>query len=99
MSRQPSISDREGLNLLNNIKNRSQSNYAKNIESDQKLNRNDYQNDYFDNNVPKNLQVKLIDWLISLNIIKEGAIKLTDIPMMCANGVFLSDLINRLEGV
>lgn len=32
-------------------------------------------------------------------MIKEGAIKAIDIPRMCANGVFLSDLINRLEGV
>jgi hypothetical protein len=45
------------------------------------------------------MQMKIMNWLISLNMIKEGSIKAIDIPRMCANGVFLSDLINRLEGV
>ena len=46
-----------------------------------------------------NLKMKILHWLININIIKDGAILIDDIPRMCANGVFLGDLINRLEGV
>jgi hypothetical protein len=34
-----------------------------------------------------------------MNIIKENAISVDDLPAICCNGVLLADLINRLEGV
>lgn len=99
LRRQPSISEREGLSFPNNIQTISHSNYTRNEESRQNMNQNEYGDNDFDNNVSKNQQMKIMNWLISLNMIKEGAVKSIDIPRMCANGVFLSDLINRLEGV
>lgn len=47
----------------------------------------------------KNIQTKIMNWLVAINMLKEGAIHAEDVPVMCANGVFISDLINRLEGV
>jgi len=99
LSRQPSISDRESINILNNIQNISYSNNTKNVESNQNVNKFSNNENDFDISVPRTLQIKIINWLISLNMLKEGSIKPVDIPRMCANGVFLSDLINRLEGV
>jgi hypothetical protein len=45
------------------------------------------------------LKKKLFYWISDLNIVKENAIKLDDLPAISCNGVLLADLINRLEGV
>lgn len=47
----------------------------------------------------KSMQAKIFNWLEALNLIKEGSISSEELPRVCANGVFFSDLINRLEGV
>jgi len=102
ISRNPSISNNEGLNLLvsnNKNQNISYSNYSKNLNAYNNTESLNEKNDDFDSSIQKNLQLKIKNWLVSLNMIKEGAIKPIDIPKMCANGVFISDLINRLEGV
>jgi hypothetical protein len=49
--------------------------------------------------ISSTLKNKIYFWLIDLNILKENAIKVDDIPLLCTNGVLLCDLINRLEGV
>jgi hypothetical protein len=50
--------------------------------------------------LPSNsIKNKIYFWLIDLNILKENSINLEDLPKLCANGVLLADLINRLEGV
>lgn len=87
------------MNLLNKNHIISYSNYSKNLETNPKINKSS--NDDFDmgGKSSKYITNKLLNWLISLNMIKEGTVKAIDIPRMCANGVFLSDLINRLEGV
>jgi hypothetical protein len=72
-------------------------NEIKNYEFPIEKNDDDYNS--FDDSVPKSIKNKIMNWLIGLNLIKEGAIKYSDLPRMCANGVFLSDLVNRLEGV
>jgi hypothetical protein len=41
---------------------------------------------------------RLYKWLIYLNIIKEELISIEQIPLLCSNGVLLSDLINKCEG-
>ncbi len=45
------------------------------------------------------LKNKIYFWLIDLNFLKENSIQVEDMPKLCANGVLLADLINRLEGV
>jgi hypothetical protein len=45
------------------------------------------------------LKNKIYFWLIDLGILKENSIKADDLPNLCANGVLLADLVNRLEGV
>jgi hypothetical protein len=51
------------------------------------------------NTISTTLKNKIYFWLIDINILKENAIKVDDIPLLCTNGVLLCDLINRLEGV
>ena len=41
---------------------------------------------------------RLYKWLIYLNIIKKELISIEQIPLLCSNGVLLSDLINKCEG-
>lgn len=50
-------------------------------------------------NLPISLKNKIYFWLIDLGILKENSIIADDLPNLCANGVLLADLINRLEGV
>jgi hypothetical protein len=45
------------------------------------------------------LKNKIYFWLTDLGILKENSIKADDLPNLCANGVLLADLVNRLEGV
>ena len=49
--------------------------------------------------ISSTLKNKIYFWLVDLNILKENAIKVDDIPLLSTNGVLLCDLINRLEGV
>jgi hypothetical protein len=67
---------------------------------------NRYQNNITDyyvgkngDDIPSSLKNKLYLWIVDLNLIKENAIKLDDLPAICCNGVLLADIINRLEGV
>lgn len=55
--------------------------------------------DYLEKN---NSQInRIFNWLIGLNMFRSNTInfEISDFPKICANGVFFSDLINRLEGV
>ena len=97
------MSNNECLNLITNTTTNNYGNNNDKILSNKNFNcrnnNNPSTNEEYDGSVNKNLQIKILNWLIGVNMLKEGAIKPIEIPRMCANGVFLSDLINRLEGV
>ena len=42
---------------------------------------------------------KVLGWLEQISLIKHGVVKADDFPGYCRNGVLISDLIVRLEGV
>ena len=44
-------------------------------------------------------QNKLLDWLTQIQLIKQKATSVSEFPSYCRNGVLLSDLIQRIEGV
>lgn len=50
-------------------------------------------------NVTPGLKKKLLNWLISINLLKKDLSKLEDkLPRICSNGVIYADLIERLHG-
>jgi hypothetical protein len=52
-----------------------------------------------ENDISPAIKNKIYFWLIDIDILKENSVKVDDIPYICANGVLLADLVNRLEGV
>jgi hypothetical protein len=53
----------------------------------------------YNENMSHTTKNKIYFWLIDMGILKENAIEVDELPNLCANGVLLCDLINRLEGV
>ena len=49
--------------------------------------------------VNSQVKQKLIDWMVSINLIKENSVDPQNFPAYCRNGVLLSDLITCIEGV
>lgn len=49
--------------------------------------------------ISEKMRAKLLQWMEEIGLIKHGAVGLNDFAGYCRNGVLLSDLIHRIEGV
>lgn len=65
------------------------------------MNKKNPENENFPEKNNNNQKVnKVFNWLIGLNMFRNSInFEISEFPKICANGVFFSDLINRLEGV
>lgn len=58
-------------------------------------------NDYFknyDSNPIDSIRRKIYSWFIEMNMFKCNQVDINDIPLLCKNGIFICDLINKCEG-
>lgn len=52
-----------------------------------------------DNKIDPKTKLRVLEWLESINLIKHGVVNPEEFPGYCRNGVLISDLISRIEGV
>jgi hypothetical protein len=99
---QTQIDDRENKNFNVEKFEKNEKSFINNSQEKENINKNIPVTLLLNNQqeeLSTTLKNKIYFWLIDLGILKENSIKADDLPNLCANGVLLADLVNRLEGV